>query len=168
MSDPPSQGDKPASVGGQLGRNANGTFTKGTIGNPAGRALGSRNKATIACEQLLDRSGKKLTKLAIEKAEAGDPMALRLTLDRIIPPRRERPRPFTYIKPKSAAEVPQAINAILEQMASGELTASEGAAIISGIETLRAAYATADLEARVKALEEGRLHNEPGVEDREA
>jgi hypothetical protein len=63
--------------------------------------------------------------------------------------------------------VPQAINSILAQMASGELTAAEGASIISGIGALRAAYVASDLEARVKALEEGRAH-EPVRPDQEA
>jgi hypothetical protein len=163
MSDPPSSGDDPA----KTGRKPDGTFAHGNHANPNGRPQGSRSKATLICEQLLDRSGRKLTKIAIEKAEAGDAMALKLALDRIIPPRRERPRPFRYTKPVGAAEVPAAIDAILEQMAAGELTASEGASIISGIESLRAAYATADLVARVKALEEGRAASDPVGQDRQ-
>jgi hypothetical protein len=148
------------------GRSTGGRFANGN-GYGHGRPHGSRNNATIICEQLFDKSGRKLTKIAIEKAEAGDPWALRLAIERILPPRRERPRPFAYTTPRNAAEVPAAIDSILAQMADGALTASEGAAIISGIEALRSAYATADLEARVKALEQGRAH-EPDRSDREA
>jgi hypothetical protein len=56
---------------------------------------------------------------------------------------------------------------ILEQMAEGALTTSEGQAIIGGIEALTRAFAVADLEQRVKALEENRIE-QPGEPDREA
>jgi hypothetical protein len=164
MSDPPSSGDEPD----KTGRKPDGTFAHGNHANPNGRPQGSRNKTTLICEQLLDKSGRKLTKIAIEKAEAGDMIALRMALDRIIPVRRERPKPFAYERPKSAAEVPQAIDAVLQQMADGTLTASEGASIISGIEALRASFVSADLEARVKALEEGRTASEPAGPDSQA
>ena len=58
-------------------------------GNP-GRPPGSRNKATLAAEVLLDNETEKLTRKAIELAMAGDTVALRLCLERIIPARRDR------------------------------------------------------------------------------
>ena len=50
-------------------------------GNP-GRRPGSRNKATVAVEALLDGEAEKLTRKAIEMALAGDTVAMRLCLDR--------------------------------------------------------------------------------------
>ena len=70
--------------------NPEGRFRKGRSGNPKGRALGSRNKATQTAELLLDGEAEALTRRAVELA-LGDGMALRLCLDRIIPPRRGRP-----------------------------------------------------------------------------
>ena len=46
---------------------------------------------TFAAEALLDGEDEALTRKAVEMALAGDGTALRLCLDRIIPPRRERP-----------------------------------------------------------------------------
>jgi len=56
--------------------------------------MGARHKATVAAEALLDGEAEALTRKAVEMALAGDGAALRLCLDRIIPPRRERPVRF--------------------------------------------------------------------------
>ena len=59
-------------------------------GNP-GRPKGARHRITRAAEALLDGETEALTRKAIELALAGDGMALRLCLERILPPRKERP-----------------------------------------------------------------------------
>lgn len=66
-------------------------FEPGQSGNPAGRPLGSRNKATMAVENLLDAEAEAITRKAIELAKDGDMTAVRLCLERILPPRRDRP-----------------------------------------------------------------------------
>ena len=58
-------------------------WKKGQSGNPNGRAAGSRNRATLAIEALLEGEGEALTRKAIELAKAGDMTALRLCLDRL-------------------------------------------------------------------------------------
>ena len=65
-------------------------FKKGRSGNPAGRRTGSRNKATIAAAALLAGESEALTRKAVELALVGDPAALRLCIERILPPCRER------------------------------------------------------------------------------
>ena len=57
-----------------------GRWTKGTSGNPDGRPMGSRNRATLAAQTLLDGEGERLTRKAIELALEGDRAALRLCL----------------------------------------------------------------------------------------
>jgi hypothetical protein len=69
-------------------------FPRGVSGNPRGRPAGPRNAATTIAEQLLDGEADALTRKAIERAKQGDVVALRLCLDRILPPRRERPVRF--------------------------------------------------------------------------
>jgi hypothetical protein len=51
----------------------------------AGRPRGSRGKATVAAEKLLDGEAKALTRKAIDLAKEGDTTALRLCLERIVP-----------------------------------------------------------------------------------
>ncbi|MGA8649639.1 MAG: DUF5681 domain-containing protein [Xanthobacteraceae bacterium] len=66
-------------------------FPKGCSGNPRGRPKGARNAATRLVEQLLDGEAEAHMRKLIEKAKHGDTGALRLCIDRIMPPRRERP-----------------------------------------------------------------------------
>src|SRR5215510_13572489 len=75
----------------QVRRDANGRFRKGQSGNPKGRRTGVRNKATEAAEQFLDGEAEALARRAVELALEGEASALRLCLERIIPPRRARP-----------------------------------------------------------------------------
>jgi hypothetical protein len=50
---------------------------------------------TLAVEMLLDGEAETITRKAVEMALAGDTTALRLVLERICPPRKERPVAFT-------------------------------------------------------------------------
>jgi len=98
---------------------------KGQSGNPAGKPKGARHRATLAAEALLDGEAEALTRKAIELALAGDPIALRLCLDRILPPRRERPLRFVLPELRSAADASSAMAAILAAVASGDTCLAE-------------------------------------------
>jgi hypothetical protein len=83
--------------------NPEGRFRKGRSGNPKGRPAGARNKATQTAELLLDGEAEALTRRAVELALAGDGMALRLCLERIIPPRRVEQCPHPLARKQFAA-----------------------------------------------------------------
>ena len=68
----------------------NSRWPKGISGNPAGRPVGSRNKSSIFLEELFNGQGEALVHKAIDMALKGDTTAIRLCLDRICPPRKER------------------------------------------------------------------------------
>src|SRR6266536_6339065 len=72
-------------------RDTRGRFRGGRSGNPAGRPRGSVNRAARAAMLLLDGEAEALTRKAVELALAGDPVALRLCLERIVGARRGRP-----------------------------------------------------------------------------
>src|SRR5256885_4813151 len=95
-------------------------FAKGQSGNRAGRPRGARHKATLAAEALLDGESEGLTRKAIEAALGGDMAALRLCLDRIVPPRRERPVTFRIPPLKSAEDAAVAMAAITQAGSPGE------------------------------------------------
>src|SRR4030095_15699898 len=102
-------------------------FKQGQSGNPSGRPQGSRNKATIAVDALLDGEAETITRKAIELAKAGDTVALRLCLDRIAAPRRDRPVAFTLPAIEIVADLSKASAARLQAVACGDLTPSEAA-----------------------------------------
>ena len=115
-----------------------GAFKPGESGNPAGRPRGSRNRTTLAIEALLDGEAEALTRKAIEKALAGDTMALRICMDRIAPPRRDRPTPFDLPVLMEAADARDALAAVVRAVADGELTPAEAVTLAGLIEQFAA------------------------------
>jgi hypothetical protein len=133
------------------GRNADGTFTAGNPGKPKG----TRHKSTVAALALLDGEAEALTRQAVTLALEGDTTALRLCLERIAPPRRDAPVQFNLPRMETARDAAKAAGAVLEAVAMGELTPTEGAHIMALVETYRRTLETTELEARVAALEGG-------------
>ena len=133
------------------GRDASGRFTEG---NP-GRPRGARHKATQAVLALLDGEAEALTRQAVTMALDGDGAALRLCLERIAPPRRDAPVQFNLPRMETARDAARAAGAVLEAVAEGDLTPTEGAHIMALVETYRRTLETSELEARVAALEVG-------------
>jgi len=136
----------------QIGR----PFEPGQSGNPAGRPKGSRNKATLAVEVLLDGEAEEITRKAIELAKKGDLAAIRLCLDRIAPPRKDRPVPFALPALVKAEDAANGFAAIVAAVASGQLTPSEAGELSKVVDTYARALLATDLEARVTALERER------------
>ena len=65
-------------------------FEKDRSCNPLGRRVGCRDKTTIAAAAPLAGEAETLTRKAVELALVGDPTALRLCLERVLPPCRDR------------------------------------------------------------------------------
>jgi hypothetical protein len=128
-------------------------FQKGQSGNPAGRPRGLRNKQTIAAEKLFEQDAEELVKIAIDLAKAGDIAALRLCLDRICAPQRHRPVPFDMPQLGRAADAVGAMSALVEGIATGELSAPEAAELAKVIQGFMQALATADHDKRIANLE---------------
>jgi hypothetical protein len=129
-------------------------FEKGQSGNPAGRPPGTRHKVTLAAEALLDGESEALTRKAIDLALTGDTTALRLCLERILPPRKSRRVAFDLPKIEKAEDLLAALSAVVTSMAAGELGADEAALIASVLEAKRKTIETVDLERRLAALEQ--------------
>ena len=128
-------------------------FQKGVSGNAAGRPAGARNRATLAVETLLDGEAETLTRKAVALALEGDTVALRLCLERICPPRKDRAVMFNLPPLATASDAPAALAALVEGVASGCLTASEAADLAGLIERFGRASELSEIEVRVSALE---------------
>ncbi len=113
-----------------------GKFIPGQSGNPSGRPKGALNKTTLATRALLEGEAEALTRKAIELAKAGNPVALRLCLQRLLPPPpKDRTVNFTLPKLQGLYYLFDAIGAILEAVAQGEITPGEGQTITTILET---------------------------------
>ena len=132
------------------GRKTDGKFASGNSGRPRG----ARHKTTLANQALLDGEGEALTRKAIDMALAGDTVALRLCLERLAPPRKDAPVRFELPPMEGAENAAAAMGAILASVANGDLTPSEATSLAGLVDVYRKTLETAELEARLKALED--------------
>ena len=133
------------------GRNTAGNFTSGNSGRPKG----SRNKATIAIDSLLEGQAEALTQTAISKALGGDSIALRLCMDRIAPPMKDKPIVFPLARMQGAMDASEAAGSVLNAVGDGTLTPIEGTRVMGLIDSYRRTLELTDIEQRLQALEVG-------------
>ena len=71
-------------------RDERGRFVPGISGNPAGKAPGTRNRATMLRTALDSDEGPAMARIVIDKALAGDVVTAKFCLDRLEPKPRNR------------------------------------------------------------------------------
>ena len=131
------------------GRNTDGKFAAGNRGRPKG----SRNKATIAIEGLLEGQAEALTQTAISKALGGDSIALRLCMDRIAAPMKDKPVVFPLPRMHGAMDASEAAGSVLSAVSDGTLTPMEGTRVMDLIDSYRRTLELTDIEQRLQSLE---------------
>ena len=87
-------------------------------------------------EALLDGEAEAITRVAVEKAKEGDATALRLCLERILPPRKDRPVSFSPPQLGTVTEAPAATAAIVAAVAAADITVSEGSELARLVDSL--------------------------------
>jgi len=133
----------------QNGRNTAGQFSAGNSGRPKG----SRNKATIAIESLLQGQAEALTQIAVAQALEGDSIALRLCMERIAPAPKDQPVSFSLPKMHNALDASVAAGSVLNAVSDGELTPIEATRVMGLIDSYRRTLELTELEQRLQALE---------------
>ncbi|MBU0966927.1 MAG: hypothetical protein KKA54_11185 [Proteobacteria bacterium] len=129
-------------------------FKPGQSGNPAGKPAGAKNRATLAALELLEGEASALTRKAIDAALGGDMAALRLCLDRIVPPAKDRPVSIKFPAITSATDLPKITAALLAAVGAGEIGPTEATTLAKLVEVHRGALEVADITERIKRLEE--------------
>jgi hypothetical protein len=137
----------------QRGRGRGRPFEKGQSGNPAGRPPGIGKRATQAMQLLLDGEVQALTRKALELALDGNTMALRMCLDRIGPPRRERAVPIKLPPVRDPADLAGTMTAIITAAGEGAISPDEGGRLARLVEVFLRAVETRDFERRLQLLE---------------
>lgn len=128
-------------------------FKPGQSGNPAGKAKGTRHRTTLAIEALLEGEAETLTRKAIELAKEGDMQALRLCMDRLAPPRKDRSVTFDLPPIETLEDLPKATRALMAAVATGELTPAEASELGKLVDAHVKAIEVTDLNRRLEALE---------------
>jgi hypothetical protein len=90
----------------------------------------------------------------IEGALAGDTTCMRLCLERIAPPVKERPISVEAPEIKTSDDAITAMTAVLAQVCAGNLTPGEGTAIAGLVDVFRRVVETQELEKRMTTLEQ--------------
>ena len=119
-----------------------------------GRPRGSRNKATLALQDMLGQHAEALVKKCVVMAMQGDTTAMRLCIERLLAPRKQSPVKFKLPPVATIAELAQAQITMLETLSRGQLTPAEAETIGSLFENRRRMMETEDLAARLQALEQ--------------
>lgn len=129
-----------------------GTWQKGQSGNPAGKPLGARKRLSRALEGQIAEAAPELVASLIAAGRTDWRPALELLkllgvkartlIEADLPPLQD------------AADVVAAQARVIEQVASGELSAEEGGALAALVEAQRKALETSALAARIEALEQ--------------
>jgi Family of unknown function (DUF5681) len=111
-------------------------FQPGQSGNPAGRPPGSRNKKTIAMEEIFAATAEETAKYIVARAQCGICM--------------ERTPPALELPPvQCAADAQKALNMVIEAFGRGAITVREFPSMIAAVERMTR---TAE---RIQALREG-------------
>jgi hypothetical protein len=105
-------------------------------------------------EGLIEGQGEAVVQALLAAAKGGDVSAARALLDRLVPPRKERPVKVALSELRSAKDARDALAAAVA--AEGEMLPGEGEALVKLLEAYARTAAAAELEERVAALE-GRL-----------
>jgi hypothetical protein len=104
-------------------------------------------------ESLLQGQAKQLTQKAMELALAGDITALRLCLERLIPPRKDRPIRLLLPPIENVQQISLAMARVAAAIGEGEITPTEGEVLSNILLTHKTVLVTADLERRMDELE---------------
>jgi hypothetical protein len=102
---------------------------------------------------LLDEEAQALTRKAVELALDGNTTALRMCLDRIGPPRRERLAPLKLPPVRDSSDLAGTMTAIIAAAGEGAISADEGSRLARLVEIFLRAVETRDFERRLQELE---------------
>ena len=155
MSEQPSQNAEPtgrdietaSGNGQQHGGRRGRPFAKG---NP-GRPRGSKNRASLVAQALLEGEGDELVRKAIDLAKSGDGPMLKFLVERLLP--KERVIEVDFPTMDYADDAIDAQAAIIKAVVEGRITLSEAAALSKMVGDYSRSIEVAELTRRFDDLE---------------
>lgn len=119
-----------------------------------GRPKGSRNRSVAPTKQLLEEYGPHLTRKLIGMALEGNPQAMRICMERLLPAPHDARAPMNLPKTKSAGDVASAAEKVTRGIGKGILSPSEGEKIMNVLEKQSRVIETYEIDKRLEKLEE--------------
>lgn len=149
--------DRPAIPANAEEMQGNQKFQKGRSGNPKGKIKGTRNKATLVAEQLLQGELETICRRLLQEAVEGNMQAIKMVLDRVLPPKRNIPIIIDLPKLENSADALNAIAFVTMAVSRGDLSVEEGEALSRMIDVYIRAVEVHDYETRLSKIEQKRL-----------
>jgi len=126
----------------------------GESGNPAGRPPGM-GKVT-QYRAMLQSHAAELIQIAVDQAKAGDSAALKLCIDRLLPPYRPEAMPVEFAM-SQAGRLTKMGESILSAVSNGDLSPEQGAKLLQALAGQARLIEVEELEQRIKALEQSHV-----------
>lgn len=126
-------------------------YKPGQSGNPGGRPRGSGKTSELRA--LLEPHAPELVKKAMDLALEGDVTALRLCLERLMPPIRGRDEVVKIQELKGSSSLVEQGQALIDALAEGLATPREIATMMQTVAAQAKVIETDELEKRVSQLE---------------
>ncbi len=119
------------------------------VGNQMGRGrpLGSRNKKSAFAEAM-EGHGEAIIKQCQVWALKGNPTAMRLCMERLLPPCKPSNHQFRLPRVKTAADLGPAWQSVAQQVARGKISAQDGEAMTSMLEMRRKSIESEQMDPR--------------------
>jgi hypothetical protein len=114
-------------------RGADGRYLPGRSGNPAGKPPGTRSRLSRITEARLAESADALLSALLGKALEGDRMALKLCIERMAAPMRERPIELALPEAGDHARAALALRRTLDGLSTGDITPGEAIRLIRAL-----------------------------------
>jgi hypothetical protein len=99
--------------------------------------MGAKNNATRLVEAVQNGDASDILVAAVRSAVRGSVPAQKLCLDRLVPLRRERPVALAISVLATPSAAAEAVTVLVEQVAAGQVTPSEGKKLLDLIVTQR-------------------------------
>jgi hypothetical protein len=140
------------------------TYQPGQSGNPAGRAAGSRNRKTIAMEEAFFAQADALVQNVVKRAMAGEPAAMRLCMERVLPVGRGRPLPIDLPTVRSADDAQAAAAVITGALKEGAISAREAVDLLRVVEGLTRLAGAVEIVRKIARTEVAKAAAALGLE----
>jgi hypothetical protein len=104
-----------------------------------------RHRRTLIAQALLDGEAETITRKCIDLALEGDPTALKLCVERLVPPRKEWPVEFTMPQLGSVSDVAAVMTALMQAVSEGRVLLSQAVEFGKLLEMYARMATTADM-----------------------
>ncbi len=128
------------------------SWKKGQTGNPGGKKKGTGKVSQLRA--LLDPHAEDLVNKAKDMALEGDMTALRLCLERLVPPIKIKDELVSVPGLNSSNGLVEQGQAVIDALASSEITPGEAATLMQTVASQARILEIDELERRISALED--------------